>query len=188
MRIGFIVQGSTDSAFIEGLKGRWCKHATLESLGYRGSKLRPRDYSKACKEAWHKGCDVVVILTDSDNEHLNPVYKAEKSHLDAEVEHYVVLGVAVRNIECWICANPEYIAQGYPCDPDDLRVDDPKSAFQTALGITKYEKKEEEIALLVCNYPSLKPMLQKPSFKRFYDEATDFAQRNDCQIPNEMDN
>ena len=185
MKIGYVVEGINDYLFLTGLRDRWCEHATLESLNYRGS-LHPRKYPNVCKEGRFKGCDVVVILTDSDNSDWNTAYKNQKAHLDADIE-YVVLGVAVRNIECWICADPDYIAKHYPCDPKSLRVSDPKSAFHTALSISKYDKKEEDIVLLVSNYPSLKPMLELQSFRRFYKEARDYAQRNGCAIPNELE-
>lgn len=187
MKIGFIVEGSSDRAFLTGLHDRWCEYSPLQPLGYRGSIPNPRQYPKICKEGRLKGCDLVVLLFDSDTDDLNAAYAAGKSYLDAEVEYYVVLGIPVRNIECWICANPEYIASHYPCDPNDLRAPDPKSAFEKALGITNYDRKEEEIAALVREYPSLKPLIQRTSFKRFYDDAMDFAQQNNCQIPNEWE-
>ena len=186
MRIGWIVQGSTDKAFLVGLKNRWCPDASMHELGFRGTELRPRKYAKACKEGRLKGIDVVVILTDSDSRDLNSVYKEESKHLSG-LEHYTILGVAARNIECWICADADYVASRCGCDAGRLRVENPKDAFQRAVGITR-DKKEPEIAELVREYPSLRPMLDNTSFSRFYDDVRDFAQLNGCSIPNEREN
>ena len=187
MKIGYIIEGISDEAFITGLRNRWCKHAKLEPLAFRGTALHPRKYPGFCKEGQLKGCDVVIVLKDSDEEDLNTVYTNAKKYLDAETLHYVIVGVPVRNIECWMCANPEYIASRYNCEPDDFRVKDPKAAFERALNITNYERQFEKITALVQEYPSLRPMLEKSSFKRFYDNVRDFAQQNGCQIPNEWD-
>lgn len=50
MKIGLIVQGSTDKAFLIGIRDRWCESAELELLGFRGSNLKPRQYQDMCKE------------------------------------------------------------------------------------------------------------------------------------------
>ncbi len=187
MKIGIIVQGTTDKAFRTGLRNRWCEGAEIETLGFRGAKLKPRQYPQACKEGRVKGCNVIIILTDTDNNELGEVLKAEKRYIPDEMQNIVILGVTERNIECWICADADYVAGNYPCNVKDLRVNDPQMSFQTAIKITRDDKKEDEIADLVGNYPSLRPMLKMPSFKRFYNETRAFAQQNGCKIPNELD-
>ncbi len=185
MKIGIIVQGSSDKAFLTGLRNRWCKGAEIETLGYRGTKLSPRKYPQACKEGRLKGCNVIIILTDTDNNDLGEVLKAEKRYIPDDMQDMVIMGVAERNIECWICADADYVANNFPCTAKDLRVNDPKTSFQAAIKITRDDKKEDEIADLVGNYPSLQPMLKMPSFKRFYNDARAFAMQNGCIIPNE---
>ncbi len=188
MKIGWIVEGSTDKAFLYGLKKRWCPEAELIELGFRGSKLRPRNYPKSCAQARHDNCNFVVILTDSNNSDLNTVYKNERQYLKAEHKHFTVIGVAVRNIECWICADADYIASKYHGDPNDLRSGDPKRVFQKMLAITTFDKKENEIEELVCQHPNFKPLLSLASFSRFYTDICNLAKQNGCYIPNEYDN
>lgn len=190
MKVGFILEGSTDEAFVSGLRYRWCPYMDdddLIILSHRGTDRRSRHYPKAFLSAREKGCDVVVVLTDSNDARFTKVASQERRDIGGGNEHYVILGVAQRNIECWICADPEYIASSYGRHPSEFRLADPKSAFERALGITKYDRKKTEIETLVKNYPSLKPMLRNTSFKRFYNDIVDFAQQNGCHIPNELD-
>jgi hypothetical protein len=188
MKIGYIVQGSTDRAFLEGLRRRWFKGATLIRVEYRGTRFHWRQCEKDCKIAELKECDALVILTDSDVGDYADIYQKLQSAVEkCDRQLYVLVGVAKRNIECWICADAEYVARQIGCAASDLRVNDPKPAFERSLGITLGDRKEPEIARLIRDHPPLKMMYGQRSFKEFYEGARDFARRHACEIPNELE-
>ena len=186
MRIGFIVQGSTDRAFLTGLRDRWCPGADLEEALFRGD-INPRQYRKACFAAFERGVDVMVVLTDSDKRKWAAVHKEEAKHIDELRGWMVVHGVADRNVECWICADIGHAAKVLHVTEEELRVDNPKRAFERARGITRDDKKETEIARMVTEMPSMKTLLAMPSFKHFYESVRDLAQRRGCTVPNEFE-
>jgi len=95
-------------------------------------------------------------------------------------------GVADRNIECWICADPQYVAHALGVRVQELLVSDPKGRFESALGIGGGDLKENEITRLVRDAP-LHAWLQKPSFEDFYEQVRDVGQRRGCQIENLRD-
>jgi hypothetical protein len=186
VRIGFVAQGSTDMAFLTGLAARWCEGAEPVEIRFSGTRFTyRRDIPEACWNAMLKGCDVLVILADSDGADLNAAHKHLRSFVPEKADHFVMTAIAVRNVECWICADADQVASKLSCDASDFQVPDPKAAFERAMGITRDDKKKGEIASLVCGYPSLKPMLDLPSFNRLYNDARRFAKSNGCEIPNE---
>ena len=187
MKIGYIVQGSSDQGFLIGLRDRWCAKATIDPLQFRGTRFRPRDYPGVCAEALIKDYDLVVILTDTDTRGWSEVRTEELSRLQEPYEIETLLGVANRNIECWICADQLYVAKRLNIDPSVLRVNDPKRAFQKAMGITRDDKKLDEIAGLIAEAPSLRAFLNNsPSLKAFYREVRAYANRRNCAMRDEL--
>lgn len=185
MNIGYSVQGSTDRAFLVGLKTRWCPDANLIEGRFRGStrdSLR-REYRKICAEFQEKSVDVMVFLTDADTGEWREVQKNERAKFPAEHLNRAIHGVAQRNVECWICAAPEWLAKKLDVAVDAFRAHDPKKAFEQALEIDRDDRKEAEIAALVCQAP-LKDWLTNPSFDDFYEQARDLSQQFGCLIEN----
>jgi hypothetical protein len=62
MIIGYCVEGSTDRAFINGLKERWCEKATLIEGHFRGSThlSQRREIAKICHELNSKEADLLL--------------------------------------------------------------------------------------------------------------------------------
>jgi len=61
MSIGYSVEGSTDRAFLEGLRRRWRPDAALIEGSFRGASgisLR-RDIPRICQELGYKGARVI---------------------------------------------------------------------------------------------------------------------------------
>lgn len=189
MRIGYAVQGSTDRAFLRGLRERWCAEAEMIEGAFRGStglSLR-RELTRICTDLfWHKGCDVMVFLSDADATDWRTTRKRELGKLPDSLHPLTVYGVADRNIECWLCADPQYIASKTGRPAKDFVVDDPKGAFQSAMGISRDEKRESEIAALVKEAPLrvLRRWLERRSFEDFYDELWAVSRRRQCVIEN----
>ena len=189
MRIGYAVQGSTDRAFLYGLKERWCEDAEMVEGAFRGStglSLR-RELAKICDDLFGRGCDVIVFLSDSDVDDWRDIQRREVSKLPDSIRPFAVYGMADRNIECWLCADPHYIAQETGWEAGDFSVDDPKGAFESAMHVSRDDKQESKIAALVRNAPTdvLKHWLQHSrSFEDFYDQLWAVSRQRECDLAN----
>jgi len=186
MKIGFAVQGSTDRAFLHGLQRRWCRDVELLPGPFRGStglSLR-RELAKICRDFRLKGCDILVFLSDADVPDWRGVQRAEVGRLPQEMRGLAVYGMADRNIECWLCADPHYAAQETGRDAKEFQVDDPKGAFEAAMGITRDDKREEEIAQYVAKAPLARWLENSRSFEDFYDQLWGVSKQKGCAIEN----
>lgn len=185
MKIGYSVQGSTDRALLYGLAQRWCPRAELVEGHFRGrtrESLR-REYAKICDEFVFKAADVMVFLTDADDRNWRDVQRDDREKFPQERLSLAIHGVADRNIECWICANHEYVAERLGIPADELHLADPKGRFETAMGIDRDDRKESAISDLVKDAP-LRSWLRNPSFEDFYEQVRDLSQRLGCEIEN----
>lgn len=176
MKIGYAVQGATDRAFLRGLGQRWCPDAELVEGAFRGSTglaLR-RELAKICEDLLHhKQCSAVIILSDSDSQNWRDVHRSEVAKLPQERKALVVYGIADRNIECWLCADSAYVATKADCTVDSLKVDDPKTVFERAMGVSRDDRKEDSIIALVVEAPVdvLKTWYAtSESFEHFYKQ------------------
>ncbi|HNQ21727.1 MAG TPA: hypothetical protein PKK06_01385 [Phycisphaerae bacterium] len=189
MKIGYAVQGSTDRAFLRGLRDRWCSGAELVEGAFRGStglSLR-RELAKICDDLFkHKGCEVIVFLSDADTGEWRDVQRNEVAKLPDRIRAFVVYGMADRNIECWLCGDPQYIASKTGRAVAAFRAENPKGAFESAMGITRDDKKEDEIASLVSEAPPavLKTWYGQRSFKDFFDQLWAVGRQRGCEIEN----
>ena len=113
MRIGYSVEGSTDRALLKGLKERWCPRAELVEGSFRGrtgTSLR-RQYQKICDAFSIKRVDIMVFLTDADKRGWHEVQKDDRAKFPPECLDRAIHGVADRNIECWLCAEPGWLGK-----------------------------------------------------------------------------
>jgi len=189
MSIGYSVEGSTDRAFLEGLRQRWYPGAALVEGSFRGASrisLR-RDVPKICRELAHKGARVIVFLTDANKQDWRRVKQRESKFVPVEFRHITLYGVANRNIECWLAADRDYLAQKLGISPKKLDVDDPKGVFEDALGVTRSDRKEEEIALIVRDAPLLHWLERSRSFETFYEDVRLLSKQEGYHIPNERE-
>jgi hypothetical protein len=183
MKIGYSVEGSTDRAVLRGLRQRWCSDAELIEGRFRGTSGRSqhREIPKTCIELISKGVEFIVFLRDANNESWREVLKADEDRCRPEHRHLTIFAVCDRNIECWLCADADWIAKETRCQPNEFRVPDPKGHFERAIGITGFNNKEEEIAALVKRAP-LKNWLSNRSFREFYERIWDKGKERGCQI------
>jgi hypothetical protein len=189
MSIGYSVEGATDRGLLEGLRRRWCPDAMLIEGSFRGTariSLR-RDIPRICRELDHRGASVIIFLTDANEQDWRQVKQRESELVPIEFRHIVLYGVADRNIECWLKADRHYLAQHLDISPEALDIPDPKSIIEQALGITSYDRKEEEIASIVRNAPLRNWLRQSPSFETFYEHARTLSKQQGCLIPNERE-
>lgn len=191
MRIGYSVEGSTDRAVLTGLKQRWCPDAELFPGSFRGMTRtsRFREIPQICQELQSKGVDMIVMLTDSnddDQKAWRKVRQSELGRVSPSHHHLVVVGVCQRNVECWLCADPDWLAARTGRQRAEFAVDDPKGVFESAMHITTFDRKEPEIAALVQGAP-LHTWLQNRSFESFYDDLWQKSIASGCRIENLRD-
>jgi len=188
MRIGYSVEDSTHRAFLKGLSQRWCPHAELFEGRFRGStnlSLR-REFPKICDEFVARSVDAMVFLRDANDEDWRQAQVNERSAFPAQYLSRAVHGVADRNVECWICADPDWTGRRLGLAPEQFRVQNPKGAFERASGIQRADRKEAEIAELVREAP-LHKWLGRPSFEDFYEQLRARSQQLGCTIENLRD-
>ena len=185
MKIGYSVEGSTDRALIKGLQTRWCKDAHLMEGRFRGSSRQSqrREIPKTCIELMFKGAHIVVFLRDANDENWRDVLRDDQERCRPEHQHLAVFGVCDRNVECWICADADWIATKTGKPASDFRVTNPKGMFENALGISSFDKKEEEIASLVQDAP-LQNWLGNRSFEDFYNRLWQKSKELGCSFEN----
>lgn len=185
MKIGYSVEGSTDRAVLEGLHRRWCPQAELIPGPFRGTtgQSARREIPNTCLQFQAQGVDMAVFLRDANNEDWRDVRKADSERCRLEHRHLAVFGVADRNVECWLCADADWIAARIGVAPGAFRVKDPKTAFEKALGTTRTDKKEAEITALVENAP-LRAWLGNKSFEAFYEDLSQAAKSLSCTLEN----
>lgn len=185
MKIGYSVEGATDRALLTGLKRRWCPGAEMLEGHFRGTtgQSRHRELPRICEELALKGADVLVFLSDANDRPWRDVLREERSRFPAQRAAAAVIAVASRNVESWICADPNYVAGHCGMPASLLAVEDPKGPFEGAMAITRANRREPEIARIVEEAP-LHSWLRNESFRNFYEQARDLSQRNGCQIEN----
>jgi len=185
MKIGYCVEGSADRAVLHGLRERWCPHAVLVEGMFRGTsgKRQRQEIPQVCRELVDKGAELIIFLRDANNEEWRGVLKTDEERCRVEHKHLTIFGVCDRNVECWLCADADWIGKETKHQPDQFRAQDPKGAFEEAMGITRLDKKEEEIAALVQRAP-LRNWLGNSSFEEFYERIRDKSKERGCQIEN----
>ena len=190
MTIGYAVEGTIDRGLVRGLRGRWVPRADLVEGASRGQtklSLR-RELKQICTELQLKGAHFYVFLTDADDANWDEKRTSELELVPARFRGFTVYGVADRNVECWLRADPTCLAEALDIDAHELaRASDPKGLVEGALnGLTPWGK-EERIEAVVRD-ADLRTWLEcSRSFERFYEDTRSMAQRNGCAFPNERE-
>ncbi len=192
MKIGFYVQGAADEALIVGLRNRWCPDAELFRGPFRGKSRvsHKRDFRiTLTKLRDSMQCEILLILTDSDQFPTRDVKRQDWGRVPEEFRHMCVHGVADRNIECWLAADPEALARELDCEASAIPGDNPDGFVKKRFGIEErgqgQAQAKDRIAGFVKTAP-LKTWIQNsPSFAAFYDEVRRLSQQSGCDIPNE---
>ncbi len=195
MRIGYHVQGAADEAFVSGLRDRWCPHAELAPGKFRGrsqTSLR-RELKNALHDLRdHKGCDVLIVLTDSDSRSSwRDVKREDWARVPEDCHHMCVLGVAERNIECWLAIDRGALAKELECAPDDIPTDDPSGFVQRRFGLGNRDDAREEAKRRVSRFVARAPLKSwidgSKSFEDFYRDAKTLGAQLPCDMPNELE-
>jgi hypothetical protein len=187
MSIGFAAEDYAHEALLRGLSRRWGLEASLHKIPCRGSGrpglTRDLRQGEICFTAQEKGYDTVAVLVDADRRPWNEV----RTEMSARVSPFfqsvgALVGVCDRNVECWLAADPDYLARRLEINADELRVDDPKGVVQAAIRAKRIRVEE-----LVEAAPVGRWIDSSPSFEAFYDDARTLGQRKGCDVPNERE-
>ena len=195
MKIGYIVQGTADEAFLHGLARRWCNDAELPRGKFRGQSRESlrRELPKTVKDlAIYQACDAIVVLTDSDTDDWQAVKSREWNKIPQEYRHMTAFGVAERNIECWLAIDRRALANMLKCQPDEIPDgDDPSGCVKRRLGIEQRDEVRELAKSRITEFVAgvdMKPWINNSrSFKDFYEDACRLALGRKCKIPNELE-
>jgi broad specificity phosphatase PhoE len=194
MKIGYYVQGAADDAFVHGLAKRWCPNVEFAPGRRRGesdSSFR-RDIAKALLDLRdNHRCDVLVILTDSDDQRWRELKQREWSRVPLDCQHMSVFGVAERNIECWLSADRTALAKELKCEPEQIPTDDPSGFVKRRFGLGERDVAKEDAKKQIQAFVAAAPLKawieNSESFRDFYDDARRLAAQRTCQMPNERD-
>lgn len=194
MKIGYYVQGSADEAFVHGLAQRWCPDAERAQSKFRGSSgiSFRREIEKALWDLRDdKSCDLLVVLTDSDENAWRDVQKREWARVPVDCRHMCVFGVAERNIECWLAIDRVALARELQCDPSDIPTDDPSSFVKRRFGLGERDAARTEAKDRVSRFVKGAPMKSwiegSESFEEFYEDVRRLAKQRKCDLPNERE-
>jgi hypothetical protein len=194
MKIGYYVQGAADEAFVHGLAARWCPDAALAQGRFRGSSRESfrREIAKALRDLRDdKRCDVLVVLTDSDVNPWREVKRREWDRVPTDCRHLCVFGVAERNIECWLAADPAALAEELECGVPGIPAGDPSGFVKRRFGMGERDANREAAKKRIGRFVEKAPLKawieRSPSFNDFYNEARALAAQRRCTIPNELE-
>ncbi len=137
-----------------------------------------------------KGCDILVFLTDADANRWQDVKRRESDRIPEDCRYLTLLGVADRNIECWLAIDRGALARELQCQVNVIPTDDPSAFIKRHFGLTDRDTKQNAKAR-ICDYvaeASLRMWIEgSDSFEDFYEQARRWAARNECSIPNERE-
>ncbi len=194
MKIGYYVQGAMDVAFVWGLVKRWCPRAELAEPVMRGSSRETfaRELRKALLDLRDaKGCDILVVLTDSDANSWRDVKRRESDRVPDACRHLCVFGVAERNIECWLSIDRQQLAAQFACGPDEIPANDPSAFVKRRFGMGERDEQRHAAKERVRDFVAtadLKAWIgRSDSFADFYEEARRLAVQVSCDMANERD-
>lgn len=142
-----------------------------------------REIPNVCRELRLKGADLIVFMRDANAENWRDVVDVDNGRCLPEHQHLSVFGVCDRNVECWLCADAQWVAREVGRTAEEFKVDDPKGVFESAMQVITTDRKEPEIAALVGRAP-LHRWLRNRSFEHFYDELWLKSKEHGCQIEN----
>ncbi len=190
MTIGYVIEDNVHEAVLKGLQSRtpgWCPGAPSIRGHFRGTGRGAvmRDARKVCIELNAKGAQVIIILVDSDVDAKSDI-KRQLMEKVSDFHHMIVVGIAERNIECWLNADVDYLSNELGVTRKVLEVEDPKPVVHAA--ISGSVDKQARFVQLVTKAPLKSWIKNSASFKQFYNDARDLSQRMNCSFPNELEN
>ncbi len=191
-KIGIIYQGPNDLGFLQGLCRRLrCDAELIPAISRGRTRISIRRQASKIWQSFRKaGVDLVVRLTDADAERWQDVKREEERHFPQEARSVLVCGVATRNLEHWLVADPGYAKDALGLGPEALAAAEAITGNVKAAIVDRRrngEKHSDFVERLVADAPRevFRRWLQTESLGSFYDVCRAAAHRENCQVPNE---
>ena len=193
-KIGIIAQDANSMGFLRGLKKRLgCDAEFVDSPARIGCTqfLTRRNALLAWEYFKKNGVDLIIRFTDADGRRWQEVQRKEKEVFPDEAQSILVCGVAVNNVEEWLCLAPAYLAE-FVRVPDSQFSDAGArtGTIKAALVRVKEgnESKSDTIERFVSGAPDdvFKKWLDDAALRRFYQDALVTASHADCNVRNEL--
>lgn len=193
-RIGVIYQDINSVAFLEGLRDRLkCAAKFIKPPAAIGkSRVLTR---RQARLAWlyfqGQGVDLVVRFTDADRHSWQDTKREELQRVPSEAQSIWICGVAVENVEDWLCLDEAYLAQKLDVDVADLPHAHDRSGFikrRIASLRGETHTNNHVIADIVRGASSsvFRRWFRDVAFRNFYTECRAAATQADCETPNEL--
>ena len=193
-RIGVIYQDANSGEFLRGLKDRLqCEAEIVEPPTPIGKQqvLTLKEANKAWKYFQKKGVDLVVRFTDADQDRWQDVQRWEKERVPPGAESIWIIGIAVENVEQWLCLDQDYLKDKLQLAPGDLKDKNTRTGqVKRAIKIRRSRGGGESVVSgLVREAPPtvFKRWLKDKALNAFYSKCKDAAKDSDCEIPNELE-
>ena len=195
-RIGVLCQDRISFGFLEGIKQRLKCPAILVEPTTGGLAKSTMMTRKQAKLAWadlrKKGVDLLVRFTDSDAHRWQDVARHELNAFPEESRELLVFGVANRNVEDWLAADLDYLADILGI-PRGTLASDPNHSDAIKAGIARCrspnEGESEFVSKIVAGAPVevFRRWLRIDSLQSFVSDCRAAAARANCPTPNELE-
>ena len=194
-RIGVIYQDANSGEFLRGLKDRLqCEAEIVEPPTPIGKQqvLTRKEANKAWKYFQKKGVDLVVRFTDADQDRWQDVQRWEKERVPPGAESIWIIGIAVENVEQWLCLDQDYLVEKLELVTRDLKDKNTRTGHvKNAIKSIQHSKggNESVVAELVRRVsPTVfKRWLKDKALRAFYKECRRAAKDADCELPRELE-
>ncbi len=191
-KIGIIYQGPNDLGFLQGLRRRLrCEAELIPAISRGRTRISIRRQASKIWLSFRKArVDLVVRLTDADTDRWQDVKREEERRFPQEARSVLVCGVATRNLEHWLVADPGYAKDALGLGPEALAtVEAVTGNVKAAISQRRKpgEGHSDVVERLVIGAPPdvFQRWLQNESLGVFYDDCRAAARRENCQVPNE---
>ncbi len=194
-KIGLIYQDRHSAGFLRGLCDRLECKATLvvPPAAIGKTQVMPRRQIRlAWKYFQHKGVDLVVRFTDADGSRWEDIQRDEISRVPDDAQSIWICGVAVNNVEEWLCLDVNNLANLLGIEASAIPSGDAQTGTVKRLIFQNSsidESSDDVVARIVRKTPArvFRRWLQQPSLLSFYKDCRAAAMRAECQTPNDLD-
>jgi hypothetical protein len=195
VEVVLVAQGENDIGFLEGLRERLrCGANAIHYLSghpelrQRSHHTRTCDAKDICER--FRNADLIVRLTDGDANRPQDACREELERWPSHARPKLVCGVCDRDVEHWICLDPDYAARRLHFAPDQL----PKERKDRS-GFIKHrideargsQARKDFVAGFVrdAQVATMRRWLANPAFGTFYSECVRAAKLQDCEVNDE---
>ncbi len=192
-----VSQGPNDLGFLQGLKDRLgCDAKLIASselpiLRQRGSITKRTDGRLIWDESRRLGADLIVRITDADDQPVRDVLRQECQKYPEEAHSVLLCGACDPDIEHWLSLDLDYTMEQLDFNDTDYpkQRHDRSGFIKQKLQNTRQDQESfsERVARFVREAPpeTMRIWLDNASFSHFYDDCRRMAIQHSCEVRNE---